>query len=65
VKSAGSPEILFNALTKLQCILNKMTPMFNMNLIQEKNTLSTLAKYNRHLGLYLDVTISHMIIRRV
>jgi len=36
VKSAGSPEILLNALTKSQCILNKKTPMFNMNLIQEK-----------------------------
>jgi hypothetical protein len=36
--------------------------MFNTNLIQEEHTLSTLAKYdNGHLGLYLDVTIIHMI----
>jgi hypothetical protein len=62
VKSAGPPEILLNALTKFHWILSKKTPMFNTNLIQEKYTLSTPAKYNKtHSGLYLDVTISHMI----
>ena len=60
MKSAGPPEILLNTVTKLHWILSKKTPMFNTNLIQEKYTLSTLAKYSK-THLYLDVTISHMI----
>jgi hypothetical protein len=36
VKSAGYPEILLNALTKLHCILNKETPTFNTYLIRKE-----------------------------